>query len=159
MLKWLAGASGSSICPQSYPGNFLCKWRGIWEQILLDASEVDDPVICPCVHASTLLSSDMTIPQKISYLKFWTMELKSKIDMTHALKMIAAITLWFNQISSAIKIKWTSLLNRHYFTDTTVSQRIRLIVSHNTALPFKNLMTYFLCLKHRARRQWKSGFM
>lgn len=58
------------------------------------------------------------MPQKISYLQFWTTELKNKAHMTPALKMIPAIALWLNQISSAIKTKWNEAL--HSWTDITL---------------------------------------
>lgn len=81
LLQHLAGRSESSVCPQDCPGasgHFLGKSGGIWEQVLLDACETDDPQICSCICALTPLYLEMTVPQRISYLQFWTTELKNK---------------------------------------------------------------------------------
>lgn len=78
------------------------------------------------------------MPQKISYLQFWTKELKNKARDTCLKNDTSHHSLIeLNQLSNQNKVKLgTSFLNRHYFTDTSVSQRIRITVSHNTALLF-----------------------
>lgn len=61
LLQQLAGLSGLSVCPQGCPGaggSFLSRSRGIWEQVLLDASETHDPLICSCICALTSLYLD-----------------------------------------------------------------------------------------------------
>lgn len=55
---------GASLAGQEAFGKRFC-W--MW---------IDDTLICSCICALTSLHLEMTIPQNISYLQFWTIKLK-----------------------------------------------------------------------------------